>query len=327
MKRPTRPQQPPPRPVPTPRPTQGTATHAWLSHHLHLFFFSLGQLLKNPIPSLMTAAVIGIALALPSGLYLLLENFQQISQNWGGTVQISLFIKKEVGEENTQILIEQLQQWEDIENVRLITPTEALAEYRQLSGFGEALDVLEENPLPAVLVIKPHLIQQEEVETLVNKLAKLAEVDIAQLDMQWLKRLLAMITIMRQGIFILSSLLALAVLLIVGNTIRLAIYNRREEIEVNKLFGATDAFIRRPFLYSGLWYGLTGAVIAWILVNGAFWLLQEPVKQLTALYYSHFELITLNLFTGFILLLIGMLLGLMGAWLSVGRHLKEIQPR
>lgn len=326
MKRPIRP-QPPVRPVSsTPRTQSSRSNHAWLSHHLYLFFFSLGQLLRTPFPSLMTAAVIGIALAFPTGLYLLLENFQQISQNWGGTVQISLFLKEEVGEENTQILIEQLRQWDTIENVRLITPAEALEEYRQLSGFGEALDMLEENPLPTVLVIKPHL-TQENTETLVKKLAQLPEVDVAQLDMQWLRRLFAMITIMRQGVLILSSLLALAVLLTVGNTIRLAIYNRREEIEVNKLFGATDAFIRRPFLYSGLWYGLTGAIIAWVLVNGSFWLLQAPVKQLTALYYSQFELITLNIYTGLILLISGVLLGLIGAWLSVGRHLKDIQPR
>ncbi len=326
MKRLIRP-QPPVRPTPVPRSQSlRLLNHAWLSHHIYLFFFSLGQLLRTPLPSLMTAAVIGIALAFPTGLYLLLENFQQISQNWGGTVQISLFLKAEVGDENTQILIEQLRQWDTIENVRLITPAEALQEYRQLSGFGDALEMLEENPLPAVLVIKPHL-TQENTEILVKKLAQLPEVDIAQLDMQWLKRLFAMITIMRQGILILSCLLALAVLLTIGNTIRLAIYNRREEIEVHKLFGATDAFIRRPFLYSGLWYGFCGALIAWVLVNGSFWLLQEPVKHLTALYYSQFELITLNIFAGLILLASGILLGLIGAWLSVGRHLKDIQPR
>jgi cell division transport system permease protein len=145
--------------------------------------------------------------------------------------------------------------------------------------------------------------------------------------MLWLKRLFAIMEIVRRGVLILAGLLSLAVLLIIGNTIRLTIYNRREEIEIYKLIGATDAFIRRPFLYTGFWYGLSGSSMAWLLVNFSFWFLQEPVKQLTTLYDSQFELVTLRLLSSLILLSTGVLLGLVGAWLAVGRHLKNIQPR
>jgi len=296
--------------------------HAWLQHHLYVFFSSLGQIIRTPLPSLMTAAVIGIVLALPTGLYLILENAQYISQTWDGSVQISLFLKKSIDNEQAIALADKLYQREDIDNVRLITPTEALDEYKTLSGFSDALKALDENPLPAVLVIQPKE-NSVNAQALLKELNQLDTVETAQYDMRWLQRLFAMMDIVRRGILILACLLGLSVLLVIGNTIRLAIYNRQEEIEVTRLFGATDAFIRRPFLYTGLWYGLLGGIIAWILVDISFWLLEEPVKRLTALYHSRFELLSVNLEIATIVILSGILLGWLGAWLAVGRHLKR----
>jgi len=321
------------RATPTARPTQAPLRkktrhsekypHAWLQHHLYVFFSSLGQIVHTPLPSLMTAAVIGIVLALPTGLYLLLENAQHVSQTWDGSIQISLFLKKSVDNEKAIALADKLYQREDIDNVRLITPTEALDEYKTLSGFSDALKALDENPLPSVLVIQPKE-NNVNIQSLLKELNQLDTVETAQYDMRWLQRLFAMMDIVRRGILILASLLGLSVLLVIGNTIRLAIYNRQEEIEVTRLFGATDAFIRRPFLYTGLWYGLLGGIIAWILVDISFLLLQEPVKRLTTLYHSRFELLTLNFETAAIVVLSGILLGWLGAWLAVGRHLKRI---
>lgn len=302
-------------------------SNAWLWHHLYVFFSSLGHVLRTPLPSIMTAAVIGIALALPTGLYLLLENARHVSSDWGGAAQISLFLKQDIDETQVHQLADQLYQHPDISNVRVITPEQALKEYRDFSGFGEALEALSENPLPAVLVIQPATTDTIMTENLLTSLTQLPQVDIAQFDMLWLKRLFAIMEIVRRGVLILAGLLSLAVLLIIGNTIRLTIYNRREEIEIYKLIGATDAFIRRPFLYTGFWYGLSGSSMAWLLVNFSFWFLQEPVKQLTTLYDSQFELVTLRLLSSLILLSTGVLLGLVGAWLAVGRHLKNIQPR
>jgi cell division transport system permease protein len=302
--------------------------NVWLSRHVSVLFFSLGQVLRHPLPSLMTAAVIGIALALPTGLYLLLENVQYVSRDWNRAAQISLFLKPDLQPVEVEQIAEKIYQLPEIDHVRIITPEAALAEYRTLSGFGEAMSVLEENPLPAVLVLQPatsnnHL---QSHEALLEHLKQLPAVEMAQFDMLWLKRLFAMVEIVQRAVLILATLLSLAVLLIIGNTIRLSIYNRREEIEIYKLVGATDAFIRRPFLYMGFWYGFAGGFIAWLLVNLSFLLLQGPVKRLTALYYSQFELITLNGFSSFTVLIMGGLLGLGGAWLAVGRHLKDIQP-
>lgn len=325
MKRPTAPPiQPPRRPKAPPSNSSG---NAWLTHHLYVLLSSLGQMLRTPLPNLMTAAVIGIALALPTGLYLLLENVRHISHEWHQTVQISLFLKPNVDEAKAHLLADQLLRRPEVSNVQIITPAEALEEYRTLSGFGDALKALSDNPLPYVLILQLATTDTDAGTRLLDELKRITEVEVAQFDMLWLKRLFTMIELVRRGVLILASLLSLAVLLVIGNTIRLAIYNRREEIEIHKLFGATDAFIRRPFLYTGFWYGLLGGIIAWSLVTFSFWLLRDPVKQLTMLYYSQFELVTLEVFSSSVLLLTGGLLGLAGAWLAVGRHLKDIQPR
>jgi cell division transport system permease protein len=324
MKRPITPPVQPPRRQKAPPLNSG---NAWLTHHLYVLFSSLGQILRTLLPSLMTAAVIGIALALPTGLYLLLENVRHVSHEWHQTVQISLFLKQNVDEAKAHQLTDQLLRRPEVSNVQIITPAEALEEYRTLSGFGEALKALADNPLPYVLILQLATTNPDAGTQLLEELKRITEVEIAQFDMLWLKRLFTMIELVRRGILILASLLSLAVLLVIGNTIRLAIYNRREEIEIHKLFGATDAFIRRPFLYTGFWYGLLGGMIAWSLVTFSFWLLREPVKQLTMLYYSQFELVTLDVFSSLVLLSTGGLLGLAGAWLAVGKHLMEIQPR
>jgi len=301
--------------------------HTWLSHHLHVLFFSLGRIVRTPLPSLMMVALIGIALALPTSLYLLLENVQHVSKGLGFASQISLFLNQDASEVQVRHLADQLYRHPDIASVRVITPAEALAEYRLLSGFGEALDALEENPLPAVLVIQPVISKAAVVQSLIDKLALLPEVDTAQFDMLWLKRLFTIIEIMRRGVLILATLLSLAVLLVIGNTIRSAIYTYRDEIEVYKLVGATDAFIQQPFLYMGFWFGFAGGTIAWFLVSFSFWFVQGQVQQLIVLYNSQFELIILNITSSLGLLTISIMLGLLGAWLAVRRHLKEIQPR
>lgn len=305
-----------------------TRFKAYWVNHLHALFHSLGRLARQPVSSLMTVAVIGIALALPTGLHVLLKNVQAVSAGWESAAQISLFLRKQLPEEEVGRTLEALAAMPEIASVNHISPAQALTEFRQLSGFDSAMDALQVNPLPAVVVVQPALEHSApaEVEALLGRLRARAEVDLAQLDMEWVKRLYAMMEIGKRGVLVLGSLLALAVLLIVGNTIRLAIQNRREEIEVQKLIGATDAFIRRPFLYSGYWHGLLGAVFAWFLVNISLWLLDGPVRRFSMLYDSRFEIGALDLGASAALLVFGIGLGLVGAWLAVGRHLREIEP-
>ena len=305
-----------------------TLFRSYFIRHIQVFFYSLGQLSRAPISTLMTCMVIGIALALPTGLHTLLKNVQQLSGGWESTAQISVFLKKTITESQAQRLQSDIQRWPDVISVHYISREQALKEFQALSGFGDALKALNSNPLPSVLIVKPDLSKENEQATqkLLNQLRSLRQTDKAQLDMQWVRRLYAIMNIVERGVQILAFLLALAVLLVVGNTIRLAIQNRRKEIVVMKLIGGTDAFIRRPFLYTGFWYGLFGGFIAWILVSFTMLSISSPIEKLTTLYQNQFELNNISFLTTLMLIGISILLGLIGSWFAVGRHLREIEP-
>lgn len=302
---------------------------AWLIRHLQTFFYTLGLMARAPVASSLTAAVIGVALALPTGLYVVLDNVQDATRDWDGASEISAFLGPDVSDNRAAELAETLERRPDVAATRLITRSKALEEFRELSGFADVMDAFaEDNPLPAVIVVEPSVDAADTaaMEKLLTDLGALAEVDFAQFDLAWLKRLYAILAIVERGVLVLAALLAAGVLLVIGNTMRLGIENRRQEIEIAKLFGATDAFIRRPFLYSGLLYGAMGAVIAWLLVWTGFQLLGGPLERLTALYSGEFRLRGLEPWAGAVLLASGALLGLLGSWLSVGRHLAAIEP-
>ncbi len=301
----------------------------YVLRHMQVFFYSIGELARAPFATITTIAVIGITLALPAALYVLLGNLQRAATGWDTGAQISLFLKLNSSENTAHALADQIRAMPEVGHVRYISPDAALAEFKRLSGFGNALDALDSNPLPAVLLVRPaskHA-KPAELEQLVQTLGKLPGVDLAQLDLEWVRRLDAMLRLAQRGVLILASLLAIAVLLVVGNTIRLAILNRRTEIEVIKLIGGTDTFIRRPFLYAGLFQGGLGALLAWLLVSASFALLSRPVRDLAGLYGSRFELDGLGLHAVAGLLLGGAVLGWLGSRLAVGRHLRAIEPR
>ena len=299
-----------------------------LARHIQVALNSLGRLWRAPAAAFLTTAVIGIALALPAGLYLLTSNLQSLGRHWDGGASLSLFLAQRIDPAAARELRQRLLGWPEIDAVQLITPEQALAEFRALSGFGDALELLDENPLPAVLAVRPTPAHAgaASAATLLQRLRALPEVDMARLDLKWVKRFNAILAIVRRAVLVMGALLALAVLLIVGNTIRLEIQNRHEEIEIAKLIGATNAFIRRPFLYTGLWYGLAGGLLATLLVEAGFVSLAGPVAHLAGLYDSRFALQALGLAEIGALLAGGASLGLAGAWLTVGRHLAAIEP-
>lgn len=296
--------------------------------HLQVFFASLGQLARAPVATLMTGAVIGITLALPAGLYVLLDNARHASGGWDRGAQVSLFLKASVSDAQGQTLAERLRRHPAVAETEFISRTAALAEFKRMSGFGEALDTLATNPLPAVVVVRPAAShgQARALEGLVAELRREPAVDVAQVDLEWVQRLQLLLVIAQRAVVLLAVLLGLGVLLIVGNTIRLAVLNRREEIEVIKLIGGTDAFIRRPFLYTGLLHGLLGAALAWLLIAGSLALLSGPVTELSALYGSAYSLKGLPARAALLLLALGAGLGWLGARVAVGRHLRAIEP-
>ncbi|MBV2122615.1 MAG: permease-like cell division protein FtsX [Candidatus Thiodiazotropha taylori] len=300
----------------------------WLQRHAQVALSSLGRLVGNRLSSLMTCAVIGIALALPVGLHVMLSNLNTISGGWESGASISLFLDQSISSEKARSLAETLRQHTRIETVELINRQTALEEFQRLSGYADALQALDSNPLPNLLVIQPkaEYTTAETAEQLAQELRLLPEADIVQLDLQWVRRLQAITVIAQRAVVVLAALLSMAVLLIVGNTIRLEIQNRRTEIEITKLIGATNAFIRRPFLYTGFWYGLFGGLIAWFLVALSLILLSGPIAKLAQLYQSSFDLSSLDPITVLVLLSGSALLGLTGSWLAVGRHLSAIEP-
>jgi cell division transport system permease protein len=300
----------------------------FLQRHAQVALDSLGRLYRNRVSSLMTAAVIAIALAMPAGLYLLLDNLERLSGAWDGQASMSVFLKNTLSTSAAEALANSVREWPEVSSVQLVTPEQALQEFSQRSGFADVLDTLEENPLPVVLIIMPASSHSEPAaaSALRDRFSRLPETELAQLDLQWVQRLAAILDIAHRITLIIGALLALAVLLVIGNTIRLEIQNRHEEILVTKLIGATNGFVRRPFLYSGIWYGILGSLIAWLVVETGFWMLSEPVARLAGLYHSDFSLETLPLLLLAILTVGGALLGLLGSWLAVGRHLNAIEP-
>ncbi|TQV89233.1 permease-like cell division protein FtsX [Aliikangiella coralliicola] len=287
------------------------------------------DILANPISNFMTVLVIAIALALPAGLQILLENGKSLSENWDGASRISLYLKSDLSQSKLLELADKVSQEPGVANVNIITQQQALDDFKQHSGFAEAIEQLDSNPLPPVLVVQPAVshASPEASEIMLSQFKTYREVELAQLDLDWVRKLYAMLQLAEKAASALGVALALAVLLIVGNTIRLSVQNRREEIEVVKLVGATDAFIRRPFLYTGFWYGLLSGVTCWLILTISLLWLQDPVANLAGLYQSQFRISGLGWLQSFQLISASCVLGLLGSWLSVGRHIRQIEPR
>lgn len=301
---------------------------AWLLHHFQSLIFSLGKAYRSPSSTLMTVAVIGITLTLPGGFYLLLKNIQNISGDLRSSTQITLYLSMDLTADAAREFNQQLQANTKIAETTFISSTQALNDFKQHSGFGKSLDHLQSNPLPHTIIVQPALESDTLIiKTLLSKLQSLPQVDIAKLDTEWLERLFNIIEIAKRSVIIISLLFSFAVLLIIGNTIRLDIQNRYQEIVVTKLIGATNSFIRRPFLYSGVWYGLLGGLLSWLIVELSLITVSGPVAALNLLYQSQFNLITFSFSEFLIMICFSTLLGLAGSWLAVARHLNEIEPK
>jgi cell division transport system permease protein len=301
---------------------------AYFARHAQTLIGSLGRIVNHPFATLMTMAVIAVALALPLFLNLLLTNVRTATGNWNDAFDLSVYMDKKAGAARTASVAKQLRQREDVAGVRVITADQALTEFRRESGFGKALDALSDNPLPDTLVVTPAPAASTPQGTAALKtaIAALADVQTVQLDTEWVTRLHAMLDILRRVVLLAGGLLGAGVVLIVGNTIRLDILNRRAEIEVMKLVGASDGFARRPFLYSGVWYGLGGGLMALILVAVAAAVLAHPVDALAKLYGSQFHLQGLRFTTGVLVLGLAAGLAWFGSWLAATRHIRGIEP-
>jgi cell division transport system permease protein len=306
----------------------GEGASTWLDQHQRSAGRSYEEMRRRPLATLMTLMVIAITLALPASLLSLLTITHSMTAEQQRSASVSLFLKQDIVDEKALGVAAKLEQHPLIDHVDLLTSADAMEEFRRHSGFGDALDALQTNPLPNVLLI--HLAADSsaiEVRKLAAGLKELAITDSIAFDQGWIERLQAITQVVTRVVQALGIGLGLAVMLIIGNTIRLEIMNRRQEIEVTRLVGGSDGFVRRPFLYIGLGYGLFGALIAWLLVSILLLLISGPLGRLAELYDTTLSLSAFSLHALLLLIPIGSGFGLAGAWLAVSRHLTTINPQ
>jgi cell division transport system permease protein len=297
--------------------------------HLQALLGALGRLARSPLATLLTLLVIALALALPAALKLFVANAQTATGNFASAVDVSVFLKTDVPLVKAQQLAQNARARNDVASVTLIPADKGLEDFRTYSGFGDALAALKENPLPHVLHVRPRATASSTaaLESLRRYFVAWPEVELVQVDSEWVMRFNAILEVLQRVLLIAAALLGVGVLAVIGNTIRLEIQGRRAEIEVTKLVGGSNAFVRRPFLYTGVLYGLGGALLAWGILALVLLILHDPVATLAKLYGSRFELQGLAPEDVAVLLGSGFVLGWLGAWISAARHLRSIEPR
>ncbi|HTD30928.1 MAG TPA: permease-like cell division protein FtsX [Steroidobacteraceae bacterium] len=297
--------------------------------HLQALLGSLGRLIRSPLASFLTLLVIALALALPAALKLFVTNAQAATGNFASAIDVSVYLKTDVPLAKAQQLAQAAQQRPDVAAVTLISADKGLEDFRTYSGFGDALAALKENPLPHVLHVRPRAAASSAagLDSLRRYFAAWPEVDLVQVDSEWVMRFNAILEVLQRLLIIAAVLLGIGVLAIIGNTIRLEIQARRAEIEVTKLVGGSNAFVRRPFLYTGVLYGLGGALLAWGILTVVVLVLRDSVATLARLYGSRYLLEGLTPDDIGVLLGVGLVLGWLGAWIAAARHLRSIEPR
>lgn len=297
--------------------------------HVQALMGALGRLARAPLATLLTLLVVGLALALPAALALLVTNVEAATGGFSQAVDLSVYLKPAQSLAQAERLAHRVRSIPQVDSVTVIPAAEGLKEFRQYSGFGAALDSLTTNPLPNVLHIvpRPDASSASDLERLRQDIAAWPGVDVVQLDAQWVLRFNAILGVLRRLVLTAAVLLGAGVLAVIGNTIRLEILNRHAEIEVTKLVGGSNAFVRRPFLYTGTLYGVGGALFAWLILEGAVIALTGPVARLAQLYGSSFLPTGLARQQCGVLFGGGVALGWLGAWISAHRHLRRIEPR
>jgi len=304
------------------------ALGTWLARHLHALLSSLGRLTRAPLATILTVLVMALALALPLGLDVLVRNARSATGDFSGAIGLTAYLRRDVSEDKARQLAASARERAGVDGVTLVTAAEGLRQFRAQSGFAEAIDALGDNPLPHLLAVKPSAERSNPaaVEELRRYLASWPEVETVQVDSDWVRRFNAILGTLRRTLLVAAVLLGIGVIAVVGNTIRLEILNRRAEIEVTRLVGASRGFVRRPFLYTGALYGLLAGILGWVIVALAMRALLAPAVELARAYGSAFLLSGPSLRELGSLIGVGAALGWLGAWIAAGRHLSRIEP-
>ncbi len=301
---------------------------SYYAHHWVTFKESWRRLWSAPVSTLLTWLLVGIALSLPSALYLVLQNAELVRSGWQGSAQLSVYLDGQLSEQNSQTLLTELQADPLVQAARYVSKQQAMEDFEALSGIQGVIEGFAENPLPASILLTlsgealPSRSQQ-----LAERIGSMPGVSDVQVDLQWLERLYQILLLGERVAWVLALLLAIAIVLVVGNTIRLSIENRREEILIVKLVGATAAYVQRPFIYFGLLFGLGGGLSCLLILLAGYWWIGTPMRALSEAYGSHFVLQGPSPLDAFLLLAFSTALGVLGAWTAVVRHLRDIEPK
>lgn len=309
-----------------PRAPLGERLLAWRDQHFFSFFSSLGRLAARPWATLLTVLVLGFAIALPLLFWLVFDNARELSGGLREAREVTLFLKPALDASHAEAFAGELRRRDDVAAVLLRTPEQGLAEFRDLSGFGEALDALQSNPLPSVLVVTPRETGAADDPPLVATMQADTRVDLVQYDAAWRRKLGGILHLGERVVAVAAVLLALATLLVIGNTVRMDIQARSAEISVMQMIGASNGFVRRPFLYAGFWYGMLGALFALLVVVVVEVALAEPVARLVESYAHRFALHALGAGVAAAVAGACAVLGWSGAWIATARHLAAGRP-
>ena len=299
----------------------------WLAQHLRVLLFTLRRLLATPVASLLNILVIGIALSLPLGMYVLLMNAQGLVEQATGKPQISVFLSMGASEDDIARIGRQLKQHEAVDHAEFVPRNQALEQLKHSTGLADVVGGLTQNPLPDAYIVYPKKNDVQVLEGLRDELQKWPRIEHVQLDSAWARKLEALLKFGRLAVVMLAVLLSFALVAVTFNTIRLQILTQRDEIEVSKLIGATNSFIRRPFLYFGLLQGLLGGLAAWLIIMAGLFLLNASLSELAQLYASSFILRPPSASDSLALLCFSAYLGWLGAWLSMAQHLWQVEPK
>lgn len=298
-----------------------------MRQHLRVLIATLRRLFAAPVSSALNILIMGIAISLPVGLYVLLQNVEDLSVRVSGTPQISVFMSLKASKGQIAQIGNRLAQQPGIARTEFVPRAQALQQLKQNSGLADVVAGLAENPLPDAFIAYPKTTDPRLLESLRDEVSTWPNVAHVQLDSAWARKLDAMVGFVRTGVLILAALLSIALVAITFNTIRLQILTQRDEIEISKLIGATDSFIRRPFLYFGFVQGVAAGAAAWLIIAASLALLNVKLTAVAHMYGSSFTLHYLAVGDSFSLLLFAGYLGWLGAWLSVSQHLWQIEPR
>lgn len=297
-----------------------------LMQHLRMLQLTLRRMASAPVSSALNLLVMGIAISLPVGMYVLLQNVQALSGHVSSAPQVSIFLALNAGKDDATQLGRRLAQHAAIARAEFVPREQALEQLKHSGGLADVIEGLGQNPLPDAYIAYPKTSDPKALEALRDEFQKWPKVEHVQLDAAWARKLDALLGLVRLGILILGGLLSIALVAITFNTIRLQILTRRDEIEISKLIGATDGFIRRPFLYFGFVQGLAAGMAAWLIIAASLALLNAKLAGLAQLYGTTFALQYLTGGDALSLLLFAAYLGWLGAWLSVSQHLWQIEP-